>query len=127
MNIGEKWKRLARELFSFYSSEMKAHGFPVSEILTPWYAHMIQELYKCDVKEGEIREVISFAMKHWEQLRDLDSDGKRLSQNPSFYEMFAPWRFPKWIKLSREGFPTTTRADNNNEVFQKWLSKEKEN
>lgn len=119
----KKWLRKSNELFQFYSKIMADHGYEVSEINHPKYGMMIKDCHDCGLKLGDMRELIEFAVTNWEALRDYDRDGRLLSAKPSLYEMFAGWRFPKWIKLSREGFAPKVTEKTQNEGLLKWMKK----
>jgi hypothetical protein len=101
MHGTQKWLRKSKELFSYYSKVMDDHGYTVTEINHPKYGWMIKDCFDCGLTLVDMKELIDFAVSNWESLKDVD---RLLSEKPSLYEMFAGWRFPKWIKFSREGF-----------------------
>jgi hypothetical protein len=100
-----KDRRKAEELFQHYCTAMSANGLHPAGQLDPFQINQIAETLDAKaVSLHEFKEVIDFAIKHWELLCAYDSDGSRLQPEANFYQIIAPWRVKKWYDLSKTGF-----------------------
>jgi hypothetical protein len=114
---GKKWIREAKELFEFFQSEhLRIRNEPTNEVLASVYAIRVKEAREY-LDLSDLKELVTFGITHWEQIRDYDFDGRNLDKTPSLYQMFAGWRYPRWLKLNRDGVFKVQKAQSDEEIM----------
>jgi hypothetical protein len=100
--IGEKWKRMARELFAVFSKAMEENGYTVKEVIHPvFHPKNIQDMCR-DMGKSDIEDMIIFSVKNWEKLKDVR--GLRgLSNEPCFNQMLSQFKYPTLVYAMRAG------------------------
>lgn len=102
--IGEKWKRMAKELFDVFSKAMTENGYVVKEVVHPvFHPKNIQDMFKMGVTRSDIEEMIIFSVQNWDRLRGLHNM-KNLAHEPCFNQMLSTFKYPTLIYISKTGF-----------------------
>ena len=100
--VGEKWKRMAKELFDLFSKTMAESGLTVKEVVHPiFHPKNVQEMTKMGVSRTDIEDMIVFSVKNWDRIKNAHL--KSLAHEPCFNQMLSHFKYPTLIHLSKTG------------------------